>query len=73
MRLAILDHSTHALFVEDVNDDILEWQYGGEEESYIEDNYDLKEYSWDYIIDTEYYPEVDKTPIEVEFTDLLEE
>lgn len=71
MRLAIIDYSTHTLFVEDVNDDILEGQYGGDEESYIEDNYDLKEYAWDYIIDTEYFPEVDKTPIEVEFTDLI--
>lgn len=71
MRLAIIDHESHTLFVEDVNDDILEGQYGGDEESYIEDNYDLKEYTWDYIVDTEYYPEEDETPIEVEFTDLL--
>ena len=71
MRLAIINHLTHTLFVEDVNDDILEGQYGGDEQSYIEDNYDLEEYAWDYIIDTEYLPEVDKTPIEVEFTDLL--
>lgn len=71
MRLAIIDHESHTLFVEDVNDDILEGQYGGDEESYIEDNYSLKEYAWDYIIDTEYLPEVDKTPIEVEFTDLI--
>lgn len=76
MRLAILDHSTHTLFVEDVNDDILEGQYGGNEELYIEENYAFRDddmYSWDYIIDTEYFPEEDKTPIEVEFTDLLKE
>ena len=72
MRLAIIDHENHTLFVEDVNDDILEGQYGGDEESYIEDNYDLKEYAWDYIIDTEYYSEEDKTPIEVEFTDIID-
>lgn len=52
-RLAILDHETHTLYVEDVSDETLA-KYDGEEEAYIEDNYALEEYSWDYIVATVY-------------------
>lgn len=52
-RLAILDHETHTLYVEDVSDETLA-KYDGEEEAYIEDNYALEEYSWDYIDATVY-------------------
>lgn len=52
-RLAILDHETHTLYVEDVPDETLA-KYDGEEEAYIEDNYALEEYSWDYIAATVY-------------------
>ena len=52
-RLAILDHETHTLYVEDVSDETLA-KYDGEEEAYIEDNYALEEYSWDYIAATVY-------------------
>lgn len=71
MRIAVIDHDRHTLFVEDINDSILEGQYGGDEQMYIEDNYNLKEYTWDYIVDAQYIPEDDKMPMEVEFTDLL--
>ena len=33
-RLAIIDHATHTLFIEDVSEEDLA-RYGGEEEAYI--------------------------------------
>ena len=71
-RIAILDHSTHELMVEDINEEILEGQYGGDEQLYIEDNYSLKEYSWDWITETQYFPEFDKTPIDINFEEMIE-
>ena len=73
MRLAIIDHATHSLYIEDVDAKLIEEQYHGEEEEYIKDTYSLTEgqWSWDYIVDTEYYPNDDQDPIAVEFKDLL--
>lgn len=71
-RIALIDHETHTLYVEDINEEILEGQYGGDEQLYIEDNYNLKDYSWDYIVDSLYFPEFDKTPIEVNFENIKE-
>lgn len=71
-RIAIINHATHTLFVEDINDEILEEQYGGEVQNYIEDSYTLKNYSWDYIVDAQYFPEEDKTPIEIDFEDIAD-
>lgn len=52
-RIAIIDHSTHTLMVEDINEEILEEQYGGDEQKYINDNYTFEgKYSWDWITDT---------------------
>lgn len=70
MRIAIIDHKHHTLYIEDINDEILEGQYGGDEQLYIDENYSLDEYSWDYITDTEYFPESEKTPIEINFEDI---
>lgn len=72
MRIAVIDHESHTLYVEDINDEILEGQYGGDEQLYIDDNYNLKDYSWDYIVDTQYLPEFDKTPLEVNFEELCD-
>jgi hypothetical protein len=71
-RIAIIDHDTHTLFVEDIDEDILNTKYDGEEEAYIKDNYpDIGEhFSWDYIVDTCYTP-IDGDSIDVEFEDLL--
>ena len=70
-RIAIIDHETHTLFIEDIDEDILEKKYGGEEEAYIKDTYDLSDnWSWEYIVHTEYIP-IDDDPIAVEFEDLL--
>ena len=72
-RIAILDHDLHQLYLEDIDEDILNDEYGGEEERYIEDNYDIKNYSWEYIVKTLYYGEDELNPVEVEFTNLIEE
>ena len=72
-RLAIIDHDNHELFIEDVDMDELEEQYGGEEELYIKDNYDLGEnWSWEWITSTAYYSLDNKDGIEVEFSDLVD-
>lgn len=69
-RLAIIDHENHALYIEDINEEILEGQYGGDEQLYIDDNYSLKNYSWDWITDAQYFLEFEKTPIEINFEDI---
>ncbi len=71
-RLAIIDHAQHALFIEDVDTELLAEKYNGEEEKYIKDNYELKEgFSWDYIVNTLYVKE-DEDPREVNFEELDE-
>lgn len=54
MRIAIIDHDEHALFVEDIDDELLEREYNGSEQAYIDDNYDMENYSWDYIVYSKY-------------------
>ena len=69
-RIAIIYHNTHTLFIEDINEEILEGQYGGDEQKYIDDNYNLKDYSWDWITGAQYFPEFEKDPIEINFEDI---
>ena len=69
-RLAIIDHANHHLYIEDVNEEILEGQYGGDEQMYIDENYSLSEYSWDWITDALYFTEQEKEPIEIDFEGL---
>ena len=71
-RLIIIDHLTHSAYIEDVSDKDLEC-YCGDEEAYIEDNYNVTtgNYSWDYVTDIEYFGEENKDPIEVEPKDWL--
>ena len=70
-RIAIIDHDNHRLYVEDIDEEVLNEKYNGEEEAYIKDNYTLENFSWDFITETEYYPNDDDDPISVEFEDLL--
>jgi hypothetical protein len=72
-RLAILDHANHKLYIEDVSEETLE-QYGGEEEKYIEDTYEFDgDYSWDYIVETEYLPDDnDGDFIDIDFNSLAQ-
>lgn len=71
-RIAIIDHFSHELMVEDINEQELQEKYGGDEQAYIDDNYTFEgDYSWDWITDTQYFPEGDPDPIEVEFKDFI--
>ena len=70
VRVAIINHETHQLFIEDISDENIE-QYGGEEE-YIMEMYTFEgEWSWDYIIDIEYYNEENADGIMIEPKDLV--
>lgn len=67
-RVAIIDHAEHRLYVEDIDNELLDTEYNGDEEEYIEDNYTFNgEWSWDYIVDTEYIPHDEDTAIDVDF------
>jgi hypothetical protein len=71
-RIAIIDHNEHELLIEDINEQVLEEKYGGDEQAYINDNYTFEgDYSWDWITDTQYYPEDYSDPIEIDFEDLI--
>ena len=72
-RLAILDHSSHRLYIEDVTEETLQ-QYDGEEEKYIEDTYKFDgDYSWDYIVEAEYLPHDDDGDfIDIDFNSLAQ-
>ena len=71
-RIAIIDHASHELMIEDVNEQELKDQYGGDEQKYIDDNYTFEgDYSWDWITDTQYFPEGESDPFEVNFEDLV--
>lgn len=48
--IAILDHESHSLFIDEVDTDLIEQKYNGEEEAYILDNYELGEFwTWNYV------------------------
>jgi len=65
-RIAIIDHALHNLFIEDIDEDMLQEKYGGEEEAYIKDNYTLHEpWSWEYITCITYYP-IGGDPVDVD-------
>lgn len=55
-RIAVIDRSTHELYVEDINDGLLNAEpYNGDVQAYIDDNYTFEgDYSWDYIVDASY-------------------
>lgn len=71
VRLAIINHETHELFVETVSDEDIE-KYGGEQE-YIDENYTFSGgYSWDYIIDAQYIGLGQSDPMEIDFDEYEE-
>ena len=70
-RIVIIDHTNHTLFVEDINEEILEGQYNNDIEMYVHDNYyPSDDLSWGYISDAQYIPEFEKDPIEINFEDI---
>ena len=70
-RIAIIDHDNHRLLIEDVDEEILNDKYGGEEEAYIKDNYELGNFSWDFITGIEYIPEGSEDPMELDPKDII--
>ena len=70
-RLAIIDHADHTLMVEDVNENELQDNYGGDEQAYIDANYTFEgDYSWDWITDAEYFKEGESDAIEIDFDEI---
>ena len=70
--IAIIDHNEHDLIIEDINEEVLEKEYGGDEQKYIDDHYDIENYSWNWIIDSYYLPNDDNGDfITVEFSKLI--
>jgi hypothetical protein len=70
-RIAIIDHASHELMVEDINEKELEAKYGGDEQKYIDDNYTFEgDYSWDWITDAQYFKEGESDPIEIDFDEI---
>lgn len=67
MKIAIIDHNDHRVFIEDIDDEILEGQYGGDEQLFIDENYDLEDYSWDWITDVVYLPDAARDPNEIDY------
>jgi len=71
-RIAIIDHDEHRLYVEDIPEDILENQYGGDEQKYIDDNYDIENYSWDYITEGLFLPAGESDFCDIDFNTILD-
>lgn len=71
-RIAIIDHDEHRLYVEDIPEDILENQYGGDEQKYIDDNYDIENYSWDYITEGLFLPAGESDFCYIDFDTILD-
>jgi len=71
-RIAIIDHNEHRLYVEDIPEDILENQYGGDEQKYIDDNYDIENYSWDYITEGLFLPAGESDFCDIDFDTILD-
>ena len=71
VRIAIINHSSHTLYVEDISDADL--QKYGDEQSYINDNYTFDgEYSWDYIVDAQYFPRGGDYPLDIDFDEIAD-
>lgn len=71
-RIAIIDHNEHDLIIEDINEELLEKEYGGDEQKYIDANYDLENYSWDWITNSYYMQDGDNgNAVEIDFNSLV--
>ena len=71
-RIAIIDHDEHRLYVEDIPEDILENQYGGDEQKYIDDNYDIENDSWDDITEGLFLPAGESDFCDIDFDTILD-
>ena len=71
VRLAVIDHSEHKLFVEDVDEKILK-EYESEC-AYVRDHYAIAgSFSCSIIKEAEYIPEGDPHPVEINFKELVD-
>lgn len=70
-RLVIIDHDNHVVYFEDVTEDALA-KYNGDEQAYIDDNYGIENYSWDYITGSYYIDCEDQYPREMNIKKSIE-
>ena len=62
-RIVIIDHDNHSLVIDDVDEEVLENDYNGDEQAYIDANYWIGEnYSWDWIIEQTRYVNGEEVP-----------
>ena len=63
-RVAIIDSSNSTLYIEDVSEEGIK-EYGGDIDTYIEENYNTTNCTWQVITDVCYIPNAaaDATPI----------
>ena len=62
-RIVIIDHDNHSLVIDDVDEEVLENEYDGDEQAYIDANYWLGEnYSWDWITEQTRYVNGEEVP-----------
>ena len=71
-RIVIIDHDEHELYIEDIPDEVIDSPDWKGEEDYIRNNYDVVDFSWDFVVGSYYFPADDKIPIKINFEDLLE-
>ena len=71
-RIVIIDHNEHELYIEDISDEILDAPDWNGEEEYIKENYDVENFSWDFVVGSYYFPADDKIPIKINFEDLAD-
>ena len=71
-RIAIIDHDEHWLYVEDIPEDILDKKDGGDKQKYIDDNYDIENYSWDYITESLFLPAGEYDFCDIDFDTILD-
>jgi hypothetical protein len=71
-KIAIIDHNEHSLYVEEINEEVLEKEYGGDIQKYVDDNYGIENYSCDWVKDSYYLPDNgDGDFMEVDFSTLV--
>lgn len=71
-RIVILDHESHSVFIEDIDMDMIDSLYDGEEERYILSKYKLGEYwTWDYITSIQYIDDKNQ-PHEIDIDEIID-
>ncbi len=71
VRIAIIDHDEHILYVEEIEDEVLA-RYGYDEQKFIDDNYNIENYSWDYIAEGLFLPAGESDFCDIDFDTILD-